>query len=292
MKLYQQKMKNDSLKICLSFPRKRESRIEPLNLDVLVTSWIPAFAGMTVAFLALNLFFTFGIKIASAQVMQSSNYKIETDSVNFGGLRSASATYSIEDTLGEVATGISSSTNYAMRAGYQQMQEVVISATAAANVTLTPSIGGLTGGTANGQTSFTVMTDNPAGYQATIAASTSPALSSATDSFADYVPAGVEADYTFTNTEDNSTFAFTVDGFDIVNRYKGGGLLCGQTVDAGTAACWDGLSTTARTIVSRDSANHPSGVMTTLRFRAASGSSHVQTNGLYTATTTVTIVAL
>ena len=237
------------------------------------------------------LIFNISFCVSNAQ-MSSSNYNIESDSLNFGGSRSSSASYIMEDTLGEVATGLSSSTIYAMSAGYQMMQETVLSVVPATNITMSPSIGGLTGGTANGQTTFTVMTDNPAGYTVTIAASTSPALSSPADSFADYVPVGALPDYTFTNATDNSTFAFTVDGFDIDNRYKGAGSLCGQTSDAGTVACWDGLSTSDRTIVSRSSPNHPSGIMTVLRFRAESGSEHVQTSGLYTATTTVTVVAL
>jgi hypothetical protein len=226
-----------------------------------------------------------------ADTMTSSSYKIQSDSVNFGGVRSASGAYTMEDTLGEVATGLSSSTNYTMSAGYQQMQAVYISVTSASNVTLSPAIGGVTGGIANGATSFTVTTDNPAGYSANIQASSSPALVSATDNFADYVPAGANPDFSFTNAANASSFAFSPEGTDIYGRYKNNGGACNAGSNT-SGGCWDGLSTIPKTILERTSSNHPSGVLATLNFRAASGASHIQQDGVYVATTTITVVPL
>jgi hypothetical protein len=226
------------------------------------------------------------------QVMQSSNYRLQSDSVNFGGARSTSSSYLIEDTAGEVGTGISSSTNYVVKAGYQQMQEINISITQAANVTMSPALGGVTGGTANGSTFFTVTTDNPAGYTAVIAASSSPALASALDSFADYAPAGAAPDFTFGITASASAFAFSPEGTDISQRFKDNGATCNAGSGDTTNACWDGLSTSQKTILTRTSPNHPNGTLATLKFRAASGASHVQTDGVYVATTTVTVLPL
>lgn len=233
------------------------------------------------------VFFTSSLTRAQ---MSSSVYKIQSDSVNFGGVQSTSTSYGVEDTFGEIATGLSSSAQYAMSAGYQAMQETFISVTPPSNVTLSPAIGGLSGGTANGDTNFTVITDNPAGYSVTLAASSSPALSSAGDSFADYVPAGAVPDLAFSNASTNSSFAFTVEGSDIDSRYLDNGSACGIGSADLADACWDGLSTSNRTIVSRASGNHPNGSVTTLKFRAESGSSHVQQSGLYVATTTVTVL--
>lgn len=230
---------------------------------------------------------------ANAQeVMTSTNYKLESDSINFAGGRSVSGSYIIEDTAGEIATGISSSNNFTMKAGYQQNNVVTISLTPASNVVMAPSIGGLTGGVANGQTSFTVITDSPAGYTATIKAEASPALNTATDSFADYTPAGADPDFTFTNASDASTFAFTPEGTDIASRYKNLGASCGVGSNDTADACWDGLSTTNKTILNRTSANQPAGTTSVIKFRAMSGSSHVQQDGVYTATTTVTVLSL
>jgi hypothetical protein len=230
---------------------------------------------------------------ANAQeVMTSTNYKLESDSINFAGGRSVSGSYIIEDTAGEIATGISSSNNFTMKAGYQQNNVVTISLTPASNVVMSPSIGGLTGGIANGQTSFTVITDSPAGYTATIKAEASPALNTATDSFADYTPVGADPDFTFANASNSSSFAFTPEGADIASRYKNLGASCGVGATDTADACWDGLSAVDKTILNRTSSNQPVGTTSVVKFRAASGSSHVQEDGVYTATTTVTVLSL
>lgn len=234
----------------------------------------------------------FATQISKAETMSSSNYKVELDSVNFGGGRSLSGSYTIEDTAGEIATGVSSSTNFTMQAGYQQNSVVNIYVTPASNVTMSPSIPGLTGGTSNGQTSLTVSTDNPAGYETKIKAEDSPALNTSYDNFADYVPAGANPDYAFSNSASNSSFAFTPEGSDIASRYKNSGASCGVGSDDDANACWDGLSTSDRTIAIRNSSNMPAGTVTTLKFRAESGSSHVQADGVYTATTTITVISL
>ena len=224
--------------------------------------------------------------------MSSSNFKIQSDSVNFGGDRSVSASYTIEDTVGEVATGPSASENFSVKAGYQQMHETAIAVTAASDVVMSPAIGGISGGVANGSTAFTVATDDPAGYTVSIVASSSPALKTSTDSFADYVPAGAAPDFAFSNAATASSFAFSPEGADIDQRFKDDGASCNAGSGDTAGACWDGLSTSAKTIVSRASGNSPAGTLTTIRFRAASGSSHVQTDGTYTATTTITVVPL
>lgn len=229
---------------------------------------------------------------AHGQVMTSPHYSMESDSLNFGGARSASASYSLEDTLGEVATGISSSTDYSMFAGYQQMQLVGIAVVPPSNVILTPAIGGVSGGTANGAAVFQVTTDDPAGYSVTIQASTSPALVSGSYSFADYAPGGSSPDFTFTVSSSASVFAFSPKGSDLAPRYLDNGVnACGTGSNQTAGACWDGLSTSPITIDNRATDNQPGGTVTTLNFRAASGSNNVQASGLYTATTTLTVIA-
>lgn len=232
------------------------------------------------------------INSVNAERMSSSNFKLESDSINFGGGRSLSGSYTIEDSAGEIATGYSTSTNFKVHAGYQQNNTVNLYVTPASNVTMSPSIPGLTGGTANGQTTLTVTTDNPAGYTTTISAEGSPALQNSYSSFSDYVPSGANPDYVFTNLSTNSTFAFTVEGVDLDQRYKNSGVSCGVGSSDDSDACWDGLSTTPKTISTRNSSNNPTGTVTTLKFRAQSGSSHVQPDGIYTATTTITVVSL
>jgi hypothetical protein len=60
------------------------------------------------------------IYIVYAQVMTSTTYKLQSDSVNFGGARSNSTSYKTEDTIGEVSTGNITGTSYNASIGYQQ----------------------------------------------------------------------------------------------------------------------------------------------------------------------------
>lgn len=231
------------------------------------------------------------LHIAGAQVMESTNYSIQSDSINFGGGFSSSSNYRLESTAGEVATGVGSSTNYSLRAGYQQMQEVYIAITGSTNVSLSPSIPGVTGGTANGSTTVTVTTDSPSGYSLSIAASLSPAMQKGGDSIADYVPGG-NPDFTFNTGPADAHFGYTPEGVDIVQRFMDNGSSCNLGSQESSLACWDGLSTTEEVISSRVTANHPLGSTTTVRFRVGVGGSVVQAPGLYTATTTLTALPL
>ncbi len=226
------------------------------------------------------------------QAMSSGSYRIQSDSLNFGGGLLTSTTYFIQDTVGEIATGESTSTNFKMKAGYQQMQENILSLSVPSSVTMSPSIGGVTGGTANGSTTFTVITDNPAGYMVTIKASSSPAMQSSLSSIADYVPAGGDPDFTFSIPSNSSAFGFSVEGNDIDQRFKDNGSVCNIGSGDASDKCWVGLSTSQQTIVSRNSPNHPSGTVTKIKFRAQSGSAHVQVEGTYVATTTITALSL
>lgn len=228
------------------------------------------------------------------QMMSSPNYKIQSDSANFGGALSNSPNYRIEDTLGEIATGESSSANYKIKAGYQQMQEVYLAMTTAADVTMSPTLGGLTGGTSNGSTATTVTTDSPAGYQLFIKASSSPALQgfSGSASISDYTPAGLNPDFVFSVAAADGEFGFTPEGADIAQKYKDDGASCNTGSSDASDACWNALSTSNDTISSRSTGNHPNGTPTTIKFRVTLGPSHFQLEDTYTATTTITAVAL
>ncbi len=229
--------------------------------------------------------------VAYAYVSSSTSYRIQEDSVNVGGVFSTSTSYRAEDTLGESGVGTSSSASYNIKAGYQQMQEVYLAISAPGNITLTPSIP-VSGGVANGLATWTISTDNAAGYTMNIRASGTPALQSGINSFANYVPAGGDPDFAFTTPAASSRFGFTPEGVDIVQRFKDNGAVCNAGSADATSACWVPLLTTPDTIATRTTANHPSGTPTTVRFRAESGASNVQPAGSYTATSTLTVIAL
>lgn len=244
---------------------------------------------------SLVLLFTFATPSGFAQSMQSTNYQIEFDSINVGGARSESASYIVEDTTGEIATGPSDSTNYQLRAGYQQMNETYIALIPGGDVVLAPALGGLSGGIASGTTTVTVITDSHAGYELSIQASSSPAMKHLTEPayFNDYTPSGVSPDYQFTIPTGTSTFGFSVSGVDTVATFLDNGVdTCG--VDTGNAlnTCWDGLSTTPYVIARRTDENHPAGTETSIHFRAGIDTNAVQMGGSYRATTTITAIPL
>ena len=254
------------------------------------------FAGVS----TLAMFLLVGnVSFVVAAVMSSSSYKIQSDSINFGGGQSSSANYKVEDTAGEIATGDSESANYKIKAGYQQMNVVYLAMTAVTDVILGPSLGGITGGTSDNSgadppTGTTVTTDGAAGYELYFKASSSPAMQGNTqgDTIANYTPAGADPDFTFSVPSTAAEFGFSPEGGDVAAEYLDNGSACntgsGETADK----CWNAVTTTNELIARRTSGNHPNGTATALKFRLTIGSSSFKIEDTYTATTTLTAVSL
>lgn len=231
------------------------------------------------------------LNISSAQVRTSSNYQLQSDSINVGGGFSSSTSYVQESTVGEIATGQSGSASYALRAGYQQMQEVFISLASTGDVIMSPGLPGLTGGTSNGSTTFTVITDSPSGYQLTIEAENSPAMRSGVNSIADY-NAGINPDFLLITTDTDAHLGFSPEGLDIVQAFLDDGGVCSTGTLDTSLSCWDGLSTVAKVMAEGIGSNHPNGATTTVNFRVGIGGNAGVIAGVYTATTTVTALPL
>ena len=248
-------------------------------LSLLALLFIPLVLGM------------FGISVA--QVMQSTNYQIDSDSVNVTGGFSESTSYQMESTVGEVATGDSDSSSFSVRAGFQQMQAVQISLSPISSVVLSPTIPGVTGGTANGSTTFTVITDNPAGYEVTIQAEGEPAMQEvqSVNTIADYAPSGT-ADYDFRLNSSDAHLGYSIESPAAAVRFINDGNDCNVSGSNTALQCWDGLSTTTAVIVRETTANQPAGTDTTIHFRVGIGGSVNQAPGTYVATTTVTALPL
>jgi hypothetical protein len=244
-----------------------------------------------------TLFFSFlGVVFFSSTVfastMQSESYTIQNDSLNAGGNeQSSSSNYKNRDTIGEIATEESVSESFVLRAGYRQMQEVMVILSSPLDVTMLPDIGGVGGGTSDGSVQWIATTDGTAGYSLSIKADVAPALVSGGNSFADYTPTGVNPDFDWSINAANSEFGFTAEGDDIVQKYRDEGGVCNTGTGNAPDKCWSNLSTSDEQISSASLPNHPGGSSTTIKFRAESGTSHVQAEGVYQATITVTAVA-
>lgn len=242
------------------------------------------------------LFFTFLLALSfntlQAQVMQSGTYKIMSDSINAGGEDVSSSTnYLLGDTLGEIGTGDSNSANYFLHAGFWQMQQSYIAISSPSDLALA-NIGGIDGEASEGTISWQVTTDNSAGYSMSIESTTTPALTSALDSFADYIPAGADPDYSFSIVSTTSAFGFSPEGVDTSTRFLDNGLICNIGSGEISAKCWDGLSASPKVAFQRTTSNHPAGSATIVRFHAESGSDHIQISGDYAAPVIVTAITL
>lgn len=159
------------------------------------------------------------------------------------------------------------------------------------DVTMAPAIPGLTGGTSDGSTGFTISTNNPAGYTVTIEFEDGDAMQY--ESGSGFIPNFGEPAFEFeTNVAANeAAFGFSMAGPNVVTELQSTGSACG----GGTAEpdeCWvlDSNATDSRTIVDSDESTPSAGEAHEIYFRV-----HVNENpdpslelGFYTATATLT----
>lgn len=226
-----------------------------------------------------------------AYVMQSTNFRLQQDSINFGGSLGTSTNYHLEDTLGEVGTGYSSSSNFILHAGYQQMdQNTYITISSPDAVSMLPAIPGLSGGTATSSAPVAVMTNNNLGYSLYIRASTTPAMQSTSSNFANYTPAGAAPDFLWSVFATSSAFGFSPEGSDIVTRYKDNGVVCNVAGGDNANRCWDAIGSSNGLISQSNIFNDPNNTTTTINFQAESGNQHMQQTGHYSATIVMTAI--
>lgn len=80
----------------------------------------------TLVFLVALLLGFLAFPTTSWGLMSSTNYTIFADSIDSGGVLSASGTYSLQDTVGESPVGSSTSSTYEVIGGYQAMDWSVL----------------------------------------------------------------------------------------------------------------------------------------------------------------------
>lgn len=170
------------------------------------------------------------------------------------------------------------------------------------NVTMNGSITGVTGGTANGSTTFAVISNNANGYTVSIDfndnAGAYAMLGDATNSenLRDY-GGGLLAEPTYNFTASTAAqFAYTVDSTndgDTDQSFLDNGSICNQSGGTGNSLCWMSPSTTPYQIVNRGSAAN-TGATSTISFRVVvpSGASPAVTADTYTATATLTLLII
>jgi hypothetical protein len=171
-------------------------------------------------------------------------------------------------------------------------------ATTASNVIMSPTLGGITGGTSNGATSVAVKTNNLTGYNMTIMASTSSGMQGVASS-TNFIPAYISTvpgvpDYTFSSETNSAGFGYAVNATtstDVAQLFRSAGSTpCNTGAVTSSSACWLAATTTAVTIINRSTPTPSTGATTTLSFRVVIGAnpSPVIPNDTYVATTTLT----
>jgi hypothetical protein len=169
----------------------------------------------------------------------------------------------------------------------------------AVNTTLTGSLNGITGGTANGSTTVVVQTNSPTGYTMTIAffnngtPQTMLGSSTASESIRDYPAVGGQPTFLFSTASTAAVFAYTVsaaDSSDLDQSFLDNGSACNTGSGFTADRCWMEPMVSSFQIVDRDT-DAVTGATTTLHFRV-----HVPNNpnpGLvadtYIATATLTV---
>lgn len=187
----------------------------------------------------------------------------------------------------------------------QQVNAEVSFATAPSNVTMSPALGGITGGQADGSTQFVVTTNDLNGYNMTVQGSSSGAMigqASSTNSIPAYGPV-VTPDFNFTVAANAARFGFSVGASstsDVAPYFRNNNTVCNtgnlaNTTGTTTAGlhCWWTATSTALTVINRNTITPSSGATSTLYFRVVinSNPSPVIPNDTYLATTTLTVNA-
>ncbi len=253
---------------------------------------------LTIAFIICLLFFSGFYSPLLAYVMSSGSYRIEMDDSSTSGGNWSSVNYIFKDTMGEVSTGRSDSTSYKLRAGYQEMQEGYISVSAPSDLSLTPNIPGISGGTGDGSITWTVIFDGSAGFNMKIKGSTVPAMKlDAGYYFDDYTPAseGIP-DYDWSVASNQAEFGFTVepetDGDAVQAFLDNASNACNQAAGSQTInKCWlDFNGTTDIDTINRTTRTDVDGENEVIKFRAQSNAKFLK-EGDYSATITTTVAS-
>lgn len=135
-------------------------------------------------------------------------------------------------------------------------------------------------GSATGDVTWNIETNNSDGWKMELNASASPALVKDADSFADYTEATPGTPESWSITADASEFGFSAGGTYAESEYSNGAL-------------FEGFEGTTKILVAQDNEASPGGgADTQINFRAEVGGSKSQPSGTYQATITATASTL
>jgi len=178
--------------------------------------------------------------------------------------------------------------------------------TDANDVSMSPSIAGVTGGQATGSSQFVVTTNNATGYSVTIGFASSSGMarngSNGADTIQFYTPAGTTSptiNFDIGGAGSPGEFGYTVDSsstYLVADQFRGNGTYCniGASGVDSVDECWLGAtSTDATQIINSTSSTPASGSTSTVKFvvEVPNSPSPTLPTGDYVATVTLTAAA-
>lgn len=160
-----------------------------------------------------------------------------------------------------------------------------ITITTPADVTMGAITAAVNGST--GSAVWTVKTNNATGYDLFVKASSSPALVSGGNSFADYTEASNGTPEVWNTGASTTEFGYSAYGTDTATATWGTSATCGTATTPDAAMKYVGFETTDKAIATKATVTGSSGVATTICF-AAEQDGIFAPSGTYTATITAT----
>ena len=218
--------------------------------------------------------------------MESTTYEIDSDIIGSFGDTGTSTTYSLQDSGGEVGTGILSSSSFDMSGGFLQSGLYNISMDCDGSVSMGTIIGTGQSTLDTNSAECIIITDNPSGYQLTWAAS-SATMQSGVDEIGPYTP----------ESEDTPE-GWAVDSYS--SEWGGHVGATSTTVDTnewGTADTyaggnWLNIGLSPRVIVERTNQTSETGDNEIIWFGAEIGFNKFQPSGSYSVNVTLTATTL
>lgn len=198
-----------------------------------------------------------------------------------------------------ITRGAATSTQFTVT---QEVTSEISFAEEPVDVTMSPALGGISGGNSYGSTTVRVTTNDSAGFNMTlIASSTASGHALQGNSQGGYIPdyrvtATSVPSYSFSVAANRAAFGYTVTASttaDLAQQFlDNGSTLCNIAggTDTSSGTCWADASTTARTIINRSTETTASGATSTIAFRVTINTNPVPDipEDFYVATMTLT----
>ena len=246
-------------------------------------------------FLILFIFFSLFLVSEVAFAMDSTSYRIDSDSINFvGGDTGSSSSFRMDDTGGEISTGTSGSNSYSLSSGYRSSDAYRIALSCPTAVDLGSIIGTGKSELDTNEAACTVITDNPSGYDFIFDAETTYLEDVSGNHIDAYSPSASGAPDAWSVPADSSEWGVRLkkNGTTTYDAAKWGAANYGESYE-NNDVYWHNVTQDGGFVVaSKPTVTSLSGDQEVLQFGAEIGAEKSQPTGTYTTKVYVTAISL